>query len=86
MKKGNWKGLPKRTADDKLFNGYISANAPESPKKMQTLAAFINERGSSMASVMIGVSTVTLWRWRKRKTSPRGNDAKRLRELGVTVS
>lgn len=55
-------------------------------KKNFTLEEFERLHGKTMAAALIGVTTVTLWRWKSKETAPEGNDARRLVELGVTVS
>ncbi len=55
-------------------------------KKTIKLVKFVKLHGPTSAAALCGVSTVTLWRWATKKTTPKGNDARRLRELGVTVS
>lgn len=56
----------------------------KSEKKM-TLTAFSKLHGPTSAAALCGVSTVTLWRWATKQTRPKGNDARRLVELGVEL-
>lgn len=53
--------------------------------KTVTLARFKAEHGPVQAAALLGISTVTLWRWETKRTVPQGNDARRLVELGVEV-
>ncbi len=57
-------------------------------KKMKTvtLVDFKKKHGPTAAAALLGVTTVTIWRWETKRTAPEGNDARRLAELGVTVS
>lgn len=51
-----------------------------------TLAGYIKRMGSKeAAAASVGVSLITYWRWMKKKTVPRGNDARRLKELNIIV-
>ena len=54
--------------------------------KQLTLEQFKKKHGATKAAALIGVTTVTVWRWQTRRTKPEGNDARRLLELGVTVA
>ncbi len=52
-----------------------------------TLRQFIKTcDGPEAAAAKLGVRSTTIWRWLKKKNAPVGNNARRLRELGVTVS
>ncbi len=44
---------------------------------------FKSKHGAAKAAALCGVSTVTYWRWETGKTKPKGNDAKRVAELGI---
>lgn len=55
-------------------------------KRKLTLAQFKKKHGATQAAALCGVSTVTYWRWEIGRTTPQGNDAKKLVELGVTVN
>lgn len=55
-------------------------------KRKQTLEQFEKKHGPMVAAALCGVSYVTLWRWKTKRTKPEGNDARRLIELGVRVS
>lgn len=49
-----------------------------------TLKEFEDAQGSkAQAAITVGVGATTFWRWRNRITRPKGNNARRLRELGV---
>lgn len=49
-----------------------------------TLLQFIKACGSlEAAAAKAGVSASTYWRWIHEGSRPRGNNARRLRELGV---
>ncbi len=50
-----------------------------------TLEQFVKKNGPAAAAVACGVSTVTIWRWMTKRTKPQGNDARRLKELGVVA-
>lgn len=51
-----------------------------------TLKQFIKKMGGQdEAAVQLGVRSSTVWRWLVRKSRPQGNNARRLRELGVEV-
>lgn len=54
-------------------------------KKPMTLKQFKEKHGPTSAASLCGVTAVTLWRWITKRTKPEGNDARRLRELGVEV-
>ena len=54
--------------------------------KTMKLAAFVKMHGPASAASLCGVSVVTLWRWKTKLTRPEGNNARRLVELGVTIS
>ncbi len=52
-----------------------------------TLRQFIKKIGSPEgAAVELGVKPSTVWRWLNKICRPKGNNARRLRELGVEVS
>ena len=55
-------------------------------KNTTTLAQFKKKHGATKAAALIGVTTVTVWRWQTKRTKPEGNDARRLVELRVTVA
>lgn len=55
-------------------------------KKPTTLKAFKKKHGATKAAALIGVTTVTVWRWQTKQTAPHGNDARRLVRLGVVVA
>lgn len=55
-------------------------------KKPITLKQFRKKMGASLAAYSCRVSTVTYWRWETGRTKPKGNDARRLVELGVKIS
>lgn len=51
-----------------------------------TLKQFIKKAGGQEeAAVQLGVRGSTIWRWLSKKSHPKGNNARRLRELGVEV-
>ncbi len=51
-----------------------------------TLRQFVKACGShEAAAAQLGVRSTTLWRWMKKANVPKGNNARRLTELGVTV-
>lgn len=54
-------------------------------KKQMTITQFVKLHGPTSAAALAGVSAVTIWRWATRQTKPKGNDARRLVELGVVV-
>lgn len=41
--------------------------------------------GQQAAAVELGVLTTTVWRWLNKTAKPKGNNARRLKELGVIV-
>lgn len=52
--------------------------------KTITLYRFVMKCGSiEAAAALAGVSGSTFWRWVHEETRPQGNNARRLRELGV---
>ena len=53
--------------------------------KKVRLIDFMTTHGATTAASMLGVSTVTLWRWQTKRTKPKRYDARRLDELGVEV-
>lgn len=53
--------------------------------KLRTLAAFKKRHGPTAAAALIGVTTVTLWRWETKRSRPEGNDVRRLTELQIKV-
>ena len=50
-----------------------------------TLKQFKKKHGATKAAALIGVTTVTVWRWQTKRTKPEGNDMRRLVELGVEI-
>lgn len=53
--------------------------------KTLTLIRFVNACGSiEAAAAQVGVSGSTFWRWVHAGSKPQGNNARRLRELGVS--
>ena len=53
--------------------------------KKVRLIDFMAAHGATSAEALLGVSTVTLWRWQTKRTKPKRYDARRLDELGVEV-
>ena len=53
--------------------------------KHLTLTRMIRTHGLTSAAALCGVSVTTLWRWHTRRTSPAGNNARRLVELGIKI-
>lgn len=52
-----------------------------------TLKQFVKVCGGiEDAGAKLGVRGTTVWRWLNKKAVPQGNNARRLRELGVTVT
>lgn len=50
------------------------------------LKAFVEAcGGKEEAAVQLGVRATTIWRWLKKISVPKGNNARRLREMGVSV-
>lgn len=57
---------------------------PLPEQKKLTLKQFIKASGSlEAAAAQVGVSGSTYWRWVEEIHEPKGNNARRLRELGV---
>jgi predicted DNA-binding protein (UPF0251 family) len=55
------------------------------PQKPVTLRQFVSACGSlEEAAAQAGVSGSTFWRWIHLGRKPQGNNARRLRELGVS--
>lgn len=51
-----------------------------------TLRQFIKASGGiPQAAWDIGVRESTIWRWLNKKVKPKGNNARRLKDLGVVV-
>lgn len=51
-----------------------------------TLRQFIKKAGGpGQAAIALGVRESTVWRWLNRLITPKGNNARRLRELGVSL-
>lgn len=51
-----------------------------------TLKQFIKKMGGhEEAAVQLGVRSSTIWRWLNEVSHPKGNNARRLREMGVEV-
>ncbi len=52
-----------------------------------TLKQFIKKMGGpEAAAAEAGVRHSTVWRWLKKISKPKGNNARRLRQLGVEVA
>jgi DNA-binding XRE family transcriptional regulator len=55
-------------------------------KKLITIKAFKKKHGATKAAALAGVTTKALWSWETGRTAPKGNDARRLAELGVRLA